>query len=85
MLFNTVGTRGGFTDRIIRTGGSADQDLVPIVRRTAREVERVYLRARRPAAPYREPEPGENLKPEWLRRTLWGPGPRDAGADQQAD
>ena len=30
-----------FTGRLIRTGGSADEDLVPIVRRTARGVERV--------------------------------------------
>lgn len=66
-------------------GGTDDEDLVPIVRRAARNVERVYLDARRPAAPYREPEPGENLRPEWLRRALWGPGTRDAGPDQRAD
>lgn len=84
MFLNNMGTRG-FTDLIIRTGGSANGDLVPIVRRAARNVERVYLHARRPAAPYRESAPGENLRPEWLRRTLWGPGPRDADSDQRAD
>jgi hypothetical protein len=84
MFFNNMGTRN-FTDLIIRTGGNGEQDLVPIVRRAARNVERVYLHARRPVAPYREPKPGENLKPEWLRRTLWGPGPRDADTDQQTD
>jgi hypothetical protein len=86
MFFNNMGNRGfTFTELLIDTGGSADEDLVPIVRRTARNIEHVYLHARRPAAPYREPQPGENLKPEWLRRTLWGPGPRDADADQRAD
>ena len=64
--------------------GDAQYDLVPMVRSTARVVERVYTQARRPAAPYREPQPGENL-PEWLRRPLWGPRPHDSDPDQWTD
>jgi hypothetical protein len=56
--------------------GDPRYDLVPKVRSAARIVENTYRYAARPAAPYREPEPGENLKPEWLRRVLWGPGPQ---------
>ena len=73
-----VATGGDRSPNEYAMAGYPSHDLVPKVRRAARNVERVYLHARRPAAPYREPEPGENLKPEWLRRTLWGPGPQDA-------
>lgn len=62
--------------------GAPEDDRVIGVRRAARCVERVYLHTRPPAEPYRKPEPGENLKPEWLRRVLWGPRPTDADADQ---
>jgi hypothetical protein len=82
---NNAGYRGSYVGNIIRTGGYADQDFIPVVRRTAREVEFVYLSARGPAAPYREPEPGENWKPEWLRRLLWGPRPADASHHQRTD
>jgi hypothetical protein len=61
--------------------GDPRYDLVPKVRSTARVVENTYLYAPGPAAPFREPEPGENLKPEWLRRVLWGPGPQDTHRD----
>jgi len=60
--------------------GAPEDDRIIGVRRAARNVERVYLHTRPPAAPYRKPEPGENFKPEWLRRILWA---RDRGTPIQ--
>lgn len=77
-VWMAIDTGGDRSSNEFALAGHPSHDLVPKVRRAARDVERVYLRARRPAAPYREPEPGENVKPEWLRRALWGPGPKDA-------
>jgi hypothetical protein len=65
--------------------GAPEDDRIVGVRRAARKVEWVYLHTPPPAAAYRRPEPGENLKPEWLRRILWGPRPRDADPNQRAD
>jgi hypothetical protein len=77
-VWMAIDTGGDRASNEYALAGDPNYDLVPKVRRAARDVERVYLHARRPAAPYREPELGENLKPKWLRRALWGPGPKDA-------
>lgn len=77
-----ISTGGDKLSNYQAMNGYRQNDLIPKVRRAARAVEGAYLHPRRPTAPYRRPEPGLRLKPEWFMRFLWGPGPQDAKPEE---